>query len=392
MGRGMIGHAEWVEHMRPVSVLDVAQAFGFPTSPARGSSGGRVHTCPACGSQGNPRGGARYAGNQDVGLRKEGGWHCFACQASGDTIHFVAYALCGKRFGELGESDKSKVRAWCCSFLGLAGAGSNLHRARTAGPAVPEQRPEAPTTTYPPGDQLQALWRGTIRPDRDPQVAAFLRSRAIDSTTLADREFVRALHAGSPEFAWARFGQHSWCSSGYRLITLLYDARGVARSCIARGIGSQDPKSVSPRGHMRAGLVLADELGKRVLRHGTHTSKWPHEAQQGVPFDAPQDHPWWPADEPLRIVICEGEVDWISWATEQSDATTHPRAVLGIVQGAWTQAIADRMPDGALVTVATDLDESGDKYLASIVDTFRGRDLTVRRWRPAVQALPGSAA
>lgn len=54
------------------------------------------------------------------------------------------------------------------------------------------------------------------------------------------------------------------------------------------------PKRVSPKGYSTAGLVLADEVGCEVLEHGA--APW-----------------WWPAGEPLMVVVSEGEPDWLSW-------------------------------------------------------------------------------
>jgi hypothetical protein len=383
----------WLDAMRRTAITEVAARLGVPTGPRL------IGTCPLCGASRPPLSSGKLprSGGSGCGVHATGlGARCFKCNESFDALDLAALTLRGKRFRDLGEGARAEVRAWCCDLVGVdAGSTrppSSMSTPRTERPTMFGLSPRTeleterePATTPPPIDELRALWDGCICVDRDPRVVAYLRERALNPGALADRGFVRALYSRTPVFAWSRLGYRTWYASEHRLITLLYDAGGVARSCIARRITSEEPKGVSPRGHTRAGLVLADELGERVLRHGTHPSKWPAEPQQDVPFDLPCEQ-WWPADEPLRIVITEGEIDMWAWSsTTAGDAVEHPPAVFGVVQGSWTDAIASRIPDGSYVTIGTDLDAKGEDYFAKIVETFRDRDLTVRRWRPSTE-------
>jgi hypothetical protein len=79
--------------------------------------------------------------------------------------------------------------------------------------------------------------------------------------------------------------------------------------------------------------------------------------------------PWWAE---RRVVITEGEPDFLTWAVRGEVPRT--LAVLGIGgTGQWAEALADRIPDDTIVIVRTDPDDAGDAYAAEIVASLRGR-------------------
>jgi len=102
------------------------------------------------------------------------------------------------------------------------------------------------------------------------------------------------------------------------------------------------------------GLVLADSAAREVLGGG-----------------APPR--WWPEGLPLRLVVTEGEPDFLTWATRYGDAADDAPGVLGVWSGGWTTEIATRIPDGTTVLVRTHADEKGDRYAGQI-----WRDLAAR--------------
>jgi hypothetical protein len=81
----------------------------------------------------------------------------------------------------------------------------------------------------------------------------------------------------------------------------------------------------------------------------------------------------------VRVVIVEGEIDYLTRATSYTDSETAP-AVFGVIAGAWSGDIAARIPDGALVAIRTDHDAAGDKYAEEIRSTLAQR-CEVRRSR-----------
>jgi hypothetical protein len=223
-----------------------------------------------------------------------------------------------------------------------------------------------PEPTYPPRDEVLALWASSSSVTADRDVAAYLATREIDPVAVHDRDLARAL---SPDARprWASFNRADWYALGYRLILPLYDARGDLRSVVARDVaplpGSDAPKSCAARGYQRRALVFACGLGRLVLASGA----------------APE---WWAPGPPLRIIIREGEIDFLLSALRVSDANEHAPAVLGITAGSWTSSIAARVPDGAEIAIATDADEAGDGYALAIEDTLADRDVRIGRWKP----------
>jgi hypothetical protein len=79
--------------------------------------------------------------------------------------------------------------------------------------------------------------------------------------------------------------------------------------------------------------------------------------------------PWWAE---RQVVICEGEPDFLTWATHEPIPRTV--AVLGIGgAGQWSDEIADRIPDDSTVVLRTHRDDAGDAYALEIAASLRGR-------------------
>jgi hypothetical protein len=94
----------------------------------------------------------------------------------------------------------------------------------------------------------------------------------------------------------------------------------------------------------------------------------------------------------LGLWVMEGTTDFLSSCCLWSDADDTAPAVVGVVNGSWCTEMAARIPDGVAVFIATDNDVTGEKYMATIVETLRERIVTgalpsPRRWRaPARRA------
>ena len=345
--------------MRTESVLTVARGLGLEVQPPRGSSGG-AFPCPACNA---PR---RHTKTRDkraaVGVRRDGhGWHCFQCEAGGDAIDLVAFHLRGDRLSKLSDAGKAEVRDWCMRWLSLD---------RTAPVPWPSQRtrpieseaPEPPS--YPPADEVKALWAASQRVVDDDLVATWLSNqRRLDPDFIANMDLARTLPAtATPLPQWAGFGGErdkpwrSWASVGLRLVVPLFDVNGSMRSVLFRRAfetdGDWPPKSMATRGCQRAGLVMANAAARELLAH-------PPQRATG-----------------MSIVIEEGETDWLTgcmlWAR------SNERAIFGVVSGAWTDQFALRIPRGARVTIRTDNDTEGDRLASKIAKTLLGRCTVLR--------------
>ena len=234
-------------------------------------------------------------------------------------------------------------------------AGERLHGL----PRRPRQeRLAPPPPPRPPASEVIALWDSCLPVLDDAEVSAWLASRGLDPGIVEDRDLARALPAGARVPRWARCRGKPW-SAGSRCLFRAWGPTGRLESLRARWI-RQDPapddvkSAAAAAGQGSAtGLVLADGLGRLVLATG----------------EIPD---WWPP-VPFRIVISEGEPDWLAWATRFADSAEDAPAVLGIWSGAWTAEVAARIPTGARVIIRTDTDPAGDAYSRSIVATLGGR-------------------
>ena len=345
----------WLDAMREITVADAAERLGLTVQDPRGAGGGSVSPCPACDAV------TRHTKSHDrrgaLGLAGNGlGWRCFQCDASGDALDLVSLVKHRARWRDLADGYKAAVRAWCASewpAVGRALEGAQeTHRASTR--AV-----EAKPPSYPPKAEVAALWAACAPVTSDPDVASWLRDkRAIDPAAVARFDLARCLTGETPLFAWSVLGGKTWLGSGHRLIVPMFDAAGELRSVIGRRVpdppkGSDIKKSVAPKGFQRVGLVMADTPGQSMLAGG----------------HAP----------PPRglVVVAEGELDVLSWATE---APGGGDAVLGMVQGAWADDVAARIPDGATLVVATDRDKDGDKYALRVAKSLAERSVKLLRW------------
>jgi len=276
--------------------------------------------------------------------------HCFACGVGGDVFDLVAVA-----HGLDTRRDFPEVLRLAAELAGVELGGIGIPRGAT------RARPcSAPEPNYPPAAEVSDL-RAACCPVGDvSEVAAWLNSRALDAGAVEDFDLARALPSGVRLPCWAGCRGKTWCEAGYRLLLPMFDKLGALRSLRARRvIPGEGPKNLAPAGCSTGGLVMADALGRKLLETGRRPESWP-------------------AAVPLRIVVAEGEPDFLTWGTRFSDADATAPAVLGVVSGGWTSGIASRLPDGARVIVRTHLDEPGERYARAVHDSLRGRCTLLR--------------
>ncbi|MEY4514651.1 MAG: hypothetical protein RLZZ450_6773 [Pseudomonadota bacterium] len=324
----------WLEPAAQTELVDVLERLGrdFRRAPSA------THTsCPACNaarrhpSRGDSRGavGSPHA--------RPNTWRCHVCGAGGDTVDYVAYALAERRFRECSVDQKIAVREW---FEGVCGVGLVDAYFRKAPPPPPPE--------HPPFEEVRRFLAECTSVHRDEKIAEYLTFRGIDSREVAKQDLAVAMPWADPP-SWASIGPNSWPRTHHRLLVPLYDAMGALRSVLARSIERQPLlKSVAPSGFARSGLVMANRVALMMLRGKAR-----------------------PAD----IVIREGEIDFMTEAVSAAPEL----AVMGIISGSWTPAVASRLPVGARVIVATDADAAGDKYAEAIAATLQGRVSLERR-------------
>lgn len=344
----------WLDAARDLPIATVAELLGL--EPGRPAGGRETWSCPSCGAgTRHPKTSGGHDRRGAVGTTGDGqGWHCFECEATGDAVDLVSFAVTGRRLRDCDHDDQGRVREW------YADRGASAPPV----PRAPRPRPAPAPAAYPPGPTVEALWAQGRPVDDDADVARYLESRGLDPARVAELDLARALRPGAALPGWARGPRGSWLESGHRLLVPLRDARGELRSVLARAIGDATPKSLAPAGHERRGLVMADGLGRQLLGTGARPE-------------------WFDTDVTLTVAIAEGEIDFLTAATEPEPMADsgHGPAVFATVEGGWQAEHAERIPDGSVVLVATDVDSAGDDHAAHVVQSFSGRNVELRRWQ-----------
>jgi hypothetical protein len=279
--------------------------------------------------------------------------HCFGCGARGDVFTLVAAA-----FGLDPRLDFPRVLRRAAEIAGLS-VESN-----SASPiSVPPRTGAEVARPYPPTGEVTEFWNSSRPVGGAPAAARWLASRALDIGAVEDFDLARALPLDSLLPHWARYRGLTWADTGHSLVVPVVDAAGVIRSLRARRVRDGDsPKSLPPSGYRVSGLVMADSRGRKLLATGMRPDELP-------------------VSEPLRVVVSEGEPDFLTWATRFADSDVAVPAVFGVVSGSWSQSIAGRIPGGSRVTVRTHLDEAGERYAGAIEASLRGRCTVLRAGR-----------
>jgi len=341
-----------------VNVAAVCEALGI----ARSKSEHGKFTCPRHGG-----------GSLSVRLGKDRTIQarCFGCDFAGDVFTLIAEALglsVSRDFLDVLTEGARIGGLWAIVGDLEARAGGRVPRVdptprgpntapRTPSPAtnpernaVASERSDAQTSErpYPPPDEVRELWAGCVPVSDVAQVREYLEGRVIAPAGVEALDLARAIPDGAVLPRWASYRGNApearpWLAIGFRLVLPVYDAGGVVRSVRGwRVLEGDGPKRLPPSGYRAGGLVMADGAGVALLERASL------EGTDG------------------RVVIVEGEPDFLTWATRFPDSAEAVPAVLGILSGSWTDEIAARIPDGARVIVRTHHDEAGNRYAAAV--------------------------
>lgn len=285
----------------------------------------RSHCCPE--RPGSPHSGSRgSAPGADFAINRETSlWHCHACGTGGDEFDFV-------------------MKMEGCEFARALELLASVYAAEPSQAAswAPTQRVQEPP--FPPSGEVRQVWDACEFVYYDVAVSAYLRSRAIESAEVTDRDLARSLPESDKLPRWA-----SHWRPAHRLVVPMYDSSGELVSLRGRSVDGSHPKAMPARGYRCHGSVMADALGRLLLSGG--------------------DVEWW---TDRSVIICEGEPDFLTVATHYGDSEGAP-AVFGIVSGSWTPEIATRIPSGCLVVIGTHNDDAGERYAKYIRDSIGSR-------------------
>jgi hypothetical protein len=179
--------------------------------------------------------------------------------------------------------------------------------------------------------------------------------RGLDPAVITERDLARTLPPHGPLPNWARYNGQGWRDSGHTLIVPLFNATGELHSVHARSLQlDAAPKGLSPAGHTTAGLIMACPFARLLLG-------------QGIPA-------WWHRSEPPTLIVAEGVPDFLTDVSIYGEWESAP-AVLGVLSGAWSMQVADRIPSGCRVVIRTHNDEAGMKYRREVAESLCHRCL-----------------
>jgi hypothetical protein len=301
---------------------------------------------------------------------------CHACQESTDGLGLIAKV---HNLGMRGREFVQVVRI-AAEIANLHSVLAEIDAPRAGGRSAPAPvRPPPPPVealppvSYPPTAELRELWDTCGPVLGDSEVCAWLDSRSIDSERCPGRVIGRQLseldarRSGSvmgdviaslagrvslcstvlPRWAgWRgeRPERLNWSQSGHRLLLPVFDCDGVwqsVRACrITDAFAPDSPKRLPPSGYSASGLVLANRPAVMLLR-GKST--------------------------PHRVVIVEGEPDYLTWVTRAGEDTP----IIGLFSGAWSKSFGARFPDGCEVALRVHADKAGERYVADVASTLR---------------------
>lgn len=282
-------------------------------------------------------------------------WKCHGCGESGDALSLIA-AVRGMSI----RSDFRSVLIEAAAIAGLHEVVRELEtRTENADRPVfqPPMRDPIAEVDYPPQAQVDDLWSRAMPVTEDAEVTTWLASRGVDANRVELSDLARALPADATLPRWASWRgpmprSRSWIELGHRVLFPMRDPTGAIRSVRAGRMGEgESPKRLPPSGCRASGLVMADEMATAMLV-GSRI--------------------------PKRVVITEGEPDFLAMATSRQVEVT---GVIGIVSGSWTPEFALRFPEGCGIEVIiwTDRDAAGDRYAAEIAPWLVQRGCFVRR-------------
>lgn len=271
---------------------------------------------------------------------------CHGCGQSGDALSLVAavYGLSLREdFPDVLRAAADIAARWDIREE-IDGKKPIEHR-----PAPPAPAPE-PERDFPSRAEVLALWEGAGHVSGDVDALAWAKGRGLSALRIDGAEVARVVKASAELPRWARYQGSSWTATGHRLLVPMVDPEGDIRSVRGcRIIDGDSPKRLPPGGHKASALIMACPIAVAMLR-GTF--------------------------KPARVVVSEGEPDFMLWASKTGIAAT---ARIGIVSGSWTMAFANKFEPGVEVIVRTDPDDAGDRYANEIGPTLQRRGCHVRR-------------
>lgn len=290
--------------------------------------------------------------------------HCFGCDQTWDVHSLFAQVndleISGSGFATLLLREAEVLTRWDIVEQ-LEGKRPEPRPYQPApAPAIPRSDPQPePERPLPDRNEVLDLVASCILVANEETVALHLRDRYIDPQGVDVRGLAYAIPDDIKHLPeWARYKGQTWLDTGHWLIIPVYNHTGSVVSVRAsRVVPGDAPKRLPPAGCRVRGTIMADTMGQEMLKAG----RWPE----------------WATTEP-RLIIAEGEPDFLTAALTTPLHQCPTCAVFGIFSGSWCKEIANRIPDKTKVLIWTDDDAAGRKYAKTIAESIGDRCQLIR--------------
>lgn len=318
-------------------------ALGIDLKRARSQGGNGLLVCCPIHQERSPSCSITVGRDHTIRVR------CFGCEWTGDALSLVADVE------QIPRSDFREILARAAEHAGLHGVVDEIQSGKPA-PNRPEPKPlppPDPPKPYLEGRIVQDFWRACTPVNEDREACRYLVGRQIDPDAVATRQLARVIPPRSTLPRWASYRggaarASSWETTGHRIVVRAFGSLGGWLGVRAMRVRDGDsPKRLPPSGYRASELVLGNAAAYALFTGARR--------------------------DPPRVVIVEGEPDWLLWST----LTEEP--VIGLMSGSWTERFAERIPDGCRVVIRTHEDPAGEKYAQQVIGTLKKRRVTILR-------------
>ncbi len=208
-----------------------------------------------------------------------------------------------------------------------------------------------------PTEDAQKFWDECSPISSDPFAVQMLEDRKLDVEKIERWDLARVISHKQVLPSWASFRPRdgaligrNWHDSGNRIIIPLFNTSGQLCGFKGRSVWKDaHVKSANPLGYSTKGLIMIGPFERMIL--SDLATNAPHRADV----------------RPLSWCVCEGDMDWLTYATRLDVGESwEPNCLIGVINGSNSLALTKAMipnPDAPpKIVLRQHHDKSGEKY------------------------------